>query len=272
MRKWRRLRIASRRPARACWRVLTFAVAAAASWVLHEPVWAGLRGHRYFALTDLSIQGAGPFLSDEEILAWLGVSETTRIWDLTPTRVLLRLQAHPLIERATVERAFPNHFSIRVRERRPEALALLDELHYVDRHGQVLKKLEPGDDPDYPIVTGLGPDTTPGYRAWAVRRALRLYRLCRRTNCFGGVSEIHLDVQHGIVLYPRAPRVAVSLGWGSWREKLRRAEYVLNLWKGQTHRLARLQLRFRNRVVVELKEPAKKSGPQVRSLSRRQKV
>jgi hypothetical protein len=232
----------------------------AASWLLHDPVWAALRAHPYFAVTDLSIRGAGPLLSEEEILAWLGVSAETRIWDMSPSRVRARLDMHPLIEHASVHRTFPNRFVIRVRERRPEALALLNDLYYVGRDGQVLKKFEPGDDPDFPIVTGLGSQPAPGFRAWAVRRALRLQRLCRRMDCFGGVSEIHFDPRRGMVLYPRRPRVQVVLGWGSWREKIRRAERTLRVWEGRTHRLVGVRVHFRNQVVVELRESGKKPG------------
>jgi hypothetical protein len=257
--RWRLERgIASRRPAPAYLKVLLLVGVAAGIWLLHEPVWATLRAHPYFAVTDLSIRGAGPLLSEEEILAWLGVTAETRIWDLSPSRVRARLEMHPLIERASVHRTFPNRFVIRVRERRAEALTLLDALYFVGRDGQVLKRFEPGDNPDFTIVTGLGSRPAPGFRAWVVRRALRLQRLCQRMDCFGGVSEIHFDPQRGMVLYPRRPRVEVVLGWGSWRDKIRRAERTLRVWEGRTHRLVGVRVQFRNQVVVELRESGKK--------------
>jgi hypothetical protein len=259
--RWRLERgIASRRPAPVYLKALLVVAVGAASWLLRDPVWAALRAHPYFAVTDLSIRGAGPLLSEEEILAWLGVSAETRIWDMSPSRVRARLEMHPLIERASVHRTFPNRFVIRVRERHAEALALLDDLYFVGRDGQVLKRFEPGDDPDFPIVTGLGPSPAAGFRVWAVRRGLRLQRLCQRMDCFGGVSEIHFDPQRGMVLYPRQPRVEVVLGWGSWREKIRRAERALRTWEGRTHRLVGVRVQFRNQVVVELHESGKKPG------------
>jgi len=249
-------RIASQRPAPGLVTAFFVVSFGAAMWMLRDPVGAALRTHPYFAVTELSIRGVGPFLTEDEILAWLGVSADTRVWDLSPARARARLEMHPLIEHASVRRTLPNRFAIRIRERRPQALLLLDDLYYVGRNGRVLKRFEADHDPDFAIVTGVDPDAAPGYRIWSARRALRLQRLCARMNCFQGVSEIHVDPQRGMVLYPRKPRVEVVLGWGSWREKLRRAQRTLRLWEGRTNRLARVDLRFRNQVVVELSETA----------------
>jgi cell division protein FtsQ len=233
---------------------------AAASWMLHEPVWAALRTHPYFAVTDITVRGTGPLLADEEIFDWLGVTESLRIWDVPSARIRARLEMHPLVARAHVQRAFPNRLVIQVREHQPQALLLLDGLHYVGRHGRVLRRLEPWHNADFTIITGLGSRSPSGYRIWAVRRALRLQRLCERIACFEGVSGIHVDPERGMIVYPREPRVPVIVGWGSWREKLVRAERVLDVWKNRTHHLRRVDLRFRNQVVVELRDPGVKRG------------
>jgi len=253
-------RIASRRPAPAYLTVLFVVVVAAASWMIREPVWAALRTHPYFAVTDLTVRGAGPLLAKEEILAWIGLTEQMRIWDVPSARMRTRLEMHPLVARASVRRTFPNRLSIQLQEHQPQALLLLDELHYVGRNGQVLRRLEPWHNADFPIITGLGPGTAPGYRVWALRRALRLQRLCERISCFEGVSGIHVDTERGMVLYPREPRVPVILGWGSWREKLLRAERVLDAWERRTHHLLLVDVRYRDQVVVELRDPRVKKG------------
>jgi cell division septal protein FtsQ len=49
--------------------------------------------------------------------------------------------------------------------------------------------------------------------------------------------------------------VPIVLGWGSTGEKLRRAARVVRRWKreGEVERLARIDLRFHDQVVVELR-------------------
>lgn len=229
--------------------------AVSAGWVFYQPVWAALRTHPYFAVKNVVIRGAGPLLTRDDVLAWLGMSDGASVWDLSPAQVRARLEVHPLIARATVRREFPDRFEIEVRERRPEAIAVLDALYYLDRDGRVIQALGAEHDRDYPMITGLSADADPNYRTWALRRALRLVRLCQRMACPGGVSEIRLHPQLGVVLYPRGPRVPVVLGWGSWREKLTRAARVLAAWETQTERLARVDVRFRDQVLVKLRTP-----------------
>jgi hypothetical protein len=55
------------------------------------------------------------------------------------------------------------------------------------------------------------------------------------------------------VLYPAAYPVPILMGWGDWRVKLRRLEWVLAEWRGQERKLAALDLRFRGQVVAKLK-------------------
>jgi hypothetical protein len=224
--------------------------AAAAVWA-NSPSAAALRGHPYFAISQLVINGCGPALEPEDVRAWLGVSGESSLWDASPGRVRERLEAHPYIAHAAVRREFPGRLEVVVRERQPQAIALLDDLYYVDRAGAVFGPLRPQDSRDYPLITGIAADASEGARTWALRRALRLLRRCDREPCVA-LSEVHLDDGRGMVLYPAAPRVPIVLGWGSWAEKLERAGRVLHAWHGAAERLASVDVRFRNQVVLTL--------------------
>jgi len=74
-----------------------------------------------------------------------------------------------------VRRIFPGALQIHVSERRPAAIAVLDDLYYVDRRGDTFGPLRPQHDRDYPVFTGLG-DRSDGQQRWALRRALHLLR------------------------------------------------------------------------------------------------
>jgi len=225
------------------------------AWSIHGPVWTALRRHPYFQVTEVVIRGAGPLLSPRDVREWLGEPDTLSVWDASPVRLRKRLESHPLIGRALVRRDFPNRLEIDVHERRPEAIALLDRLYYIDRSGRLLTPLTAEHERDYPVITGLMEDAAPGYRTWAFRRAMRLLRLCERMACAVGVSEVHLDRDNGVELYPVSPKVALILGWGSWREKLTRTSRVLESWDGYADRLASVDARYRNQVVIKMRSP-----------------
>ena len=64
---------------------------------------------------------------------------------------------------------------------------------------------------------------------------------------------MHLEAARGVVVYPSVPRVPVVLGWGSWPVKLDRAQRVLDGWHGPIERLAAVDVRFRNQVVLSFR-------------------
>jgi len=238
--------------------------AAAAVWAGHGPATAALREHPYFAISQLVIDGCGPGVTPDDLRAWLGFTDESTLWDAAPGRVRARLEAHPYIAHAAVRREFPGRLEVVVRERRPQAIVVLDDLYYVDRSGALFGPLRPRDSRNYPFITGLDPAAGDGARTWMLRRALRLLRRCDREPCVGELSEVHLEEGRGIVVYPAAPRVPIVLGWGSWPAKLERAERALHAWHGATDRLASLDVRFRNQVVLTLRQVPLAPPPQPR--------
>ena len=211
-----------------------------------------LREHPYFAIHDVRVNGAGPLLTRTEVIEWVGLRPGTSVWDASPSRVRKRLKAHPMIARAAVRREFPGRVVIDVRERRPAAILMLEEPFYVDRSGAAFGPLRDEYSRDYPVISGIDAALPAGARARAVRRALRLARLCDRHACFGGISEVHVQPDVGAVLYPSQWHVPVVLGWGGWVDKVDRAERLFEQWSGETERLASVDARFRNQVVVRL--------------------
>lgn len=233
----------------------------AAVWAARGPVVAALREHPYFAIGQLVISGCGPALTPDDLRAWLGFTDESTLWDAPPARVRARLEANPYIARAAVRRQFPGRLEVVIRERRPQAIAVLDDLYYFDRGGVTFGPLRPQDSRDFPLISGLDPARADGSRTWALRRALRLLRRCDRAPCFGELSEVHLDAGRGVVVYPATPHVPIVLGWGSWPAKLERAARALHAWHGSVERVAALDVRFRNQVVLSLLPPPPPAPP-----------
>lgn len=231
-----------------------------AVWAFRDSGWATVREHPYFAIKEVKIRGAGELLERGALLRWLHVGDSLSAWDASPSGWRRRLESHPLVAYAEVRREFPGRYEVTVRERRPQAIVLLDEPFYVDRAGNAFGPLGRNHSLDYPVITGVRDDMAPGYRRWLLRRGLRLVRLCDRIGCFTGVSEINLHPDLGPILYPPSPAVPIVLGWGSWVEKLQRANRVLRPWEGREADLLSVDVRFRDQVVVRLREPDAAGG------------
>jgi cell division protein FtsQ len=242
------------------WRLRRGMLAAGCGIGLAAALWYGLprlaylvKTHRYFTLTNILVRG-NRRVTRSDVLQWAGVTEATSAWDAAPDEVRMRLQSHPWVRRAAVQREFPNRLGIGIEERQPVAIVRLGELNYVDRSGRILGALSDGDSRDFPLINGLEEAGPSGFTPVGVRRALRLLRLCERLRCVDGVSEVYVDQNRGITIFPLRPATAVVVGWGSWREKLTRSARVFAAWKGQLERLAAVDVSFRDMVVVKLRD------------------
>jgi cell division protein FtsQ len=225
---------------------------AAAVWHAVPVAWARVVAHSYFALETIELDG-NRRLARSALLDWAGIHPGTSIWLAPPGAVRARLESHRWIRRARVRREFPNRLRIALQERHPVAIVRADTFSYVDRAGHVLGPLRTDDSRDFPIITGFETEATQEFAAIGIRRALQLLRRCERLKCFDGISEVHVDPQQGITIFPRRMAVAVMLGWGSWRQKLVHSARVFAVWEGQVERLAVVDASFRGQVVVRLR-------------------
>jgi cell division protein FtsQ len=222
-------------------------------WVGVPSLIHAFKTHPYFAVRSIEVDG-NRRLDRATVLEWAGVSVGQSAWDATPSVVRRRLLRHPWVLTATVHRVFPQRLEILVRERRPVAIVVANGLRYVDQYGQVLGELDAGDSRDFPLFTGLDAPEATGFLAAGVHRALQVLRLCERLRMFDPVSEIRVERDRGVTIFPQQVDVAVTLGWGNWRSKLTRAERVLAAWQQQAARLASVDVSFRDQVVVRFKE------------------
>ena len=86
-----------------------------------------------------------------------------------------RIEKHPWVKSVDVEKRFPHSLIIRTERQEVLALALEGGLHYMNRRGELFKKVEPGEGIDYPVVTGLSDKE--GEREAQIGAAIEVLRL-----------------------------------------------------------------------------------------------
>ena len=196
-------------------------------------------------------------VSEGDILAASDIKLGDSLFDLELHMIGRKIEEHPWIARADVERAFPNHVVIRVVEREPRAIIDLDYLYYVDRGGVVFKMLETGDTLDYPVITGIdrqylldNPDQTQD----SLDLALRLMEVLdtRQTFNLEDVSEIHFDQQEGLIMYTRTGGVPVRMGRQNFAIKLNRLEAIYEDIEPRLLALKYIDLNVTDRVIVKV--------------------
>ncbi|MCB9600576.1 MAG: FtsQ-type POTRA domain-containing protein [Sandaracinus sp.] len=215
-----------------------------------------------FAIATIELEGRER-LDEAEVLRAAGIALGTNVFELSPEDVRARLERHPWIARAEVERRLPGTFRLKVVERHAAlVLALGPSLYLVDDEGKVFKEVAPGDPVDFPIVSGVERERFLRERAW--RSALlgeidgllddwRAAGLWRREP----IAEIHVEADDGLTLHVGADAMEVRLGRAPFLPKLRKLRRVLDRLDAESSRALYVHLdnvRRPDRVVVRLRE------------------
>lgn len=213
--------------------------------------------HPYFSVREIKVSG-GQKVGGSEVVAMAGLSHGMNIWKIDPRAIEEKVSKHPWVKRVLVRREFPHRVVIEVEERMAKGIVVLGKLYYVDVEGLVFKEVGEGENVDFPFLTGLrrvdllSPADSSRRR---IQEALRLGDFLGRSSL--SLSEIHFSRGGGVVLYPMAYPIALTMGWGDWQDKIERLERVLSEWGGKEDRLAGLDLSFRDHVVARTKRRMK---------------
>jgi cell division septal protein FtsQ len=197
-------------------------------------------------------------LSDGEIRELIEVDETTNILTLDLDQVKRKLLRSAWVRDVELKRVFPRTLTLRISERTPVAVGVLDRLYLLAEDGTILDELPPYyDTTKHVLARGLR-GATGAISADRTALAARLaQRLAADERLALTVSE--LDVAGGagsISLRLREPSLVLLVSEDTAMERL--AE-VVPLLSGITERYPSLEavdLRFQNRIYLRLKEPA----------------
>ncbi len=240
--------------------VFTFLATAAAAG--HGTLTAWAARHPYFAVDEIVVTPTVRVRSGA-LLAWSGLKPGISIWSVDPAVLAARLERHPWIRRASVRREFPRRVMVEVAERQPAAVVLIDQLYYVDRSGTVMARVGRDDTLDLPFVTGIEAAVLAGERPFprhAIRQALKLLQSMRAAGLSFRVSEVHIEREQGITVFPVAPRVALVFGWNRFPLKLERLERVLDGFAGRETEIREIDLTYGAQAVIRMRRPGVGDG------------
>ncbi|MBI3768187.1 MAG: FtsQ-type POTRA domain-containing protein [Deltaproteobacteria bacterium] len=212
--------------------------------------------HPYFAVSEIVVFPTHR-VREGALLQWMGLRPGMSIWSLEPRALERRLEEHPWIRRARVRREYPRRLTVQVVEREAAAALLIDQLYYVDRTGAVFAPVGAGDALDLPFVTGIEAAVLNGERPYprhAMRQALKLVKLIVTSGLPFRVSEVHIERDQGITVFPVKPEVALEFGWGRFPEKLARLGEVLGGFAGRESQLREIDLTYESQAVIRLRQ------------------
>lgn len=210
----------------------------------------------YFSVNQVRVEHHAR-VDEGDILEASDIKPGDSLFDLDLHLIGRKIEEHPWIARAEVERAFPDQVVIRVVERQPRAIIDLGYLYYVDADGDIFKLLDGEDHLDFPVLTGIDRQAVLEDQALVRNRlheGLALMQELERRQLFSlaDVSEIHYDEQEGLIVYTYRGGVPVHLGTDDFAGKLDRLERIYPDLKPRLGALAYIDLNVADRVIVKV--------------------
>lgn len=259
----------SRRGERALFpRILLLVAVLAGCFLLARWAISNLSSLKLFPLERVIFSG-NERLSAETLLRLSGLRLGEDLFAISLPQLRARLEAHPLVKRAQVQRLFPRTLRLEVEERKGVALVKLARLYIIDEQGVILEPWEEGAHRAKPLPLIEAPGlkgARPGERlnSPSIHRALKAARLLSAIPSLSG-EEVSVELGPEGRLRARAlgGRLLMELGDGPVGGKLERLRAVLPhilKKKGRGGRLW-LDLSFEGRIILRPPGKGGERGP-----------
>ena len=239
--------------------LLTTGVAAAAPIALREV--------GSFRVQHVDVRGVR-HLAPETVLRASGITAASTVFDrFDPWRASL-LQ-HPLVAAVEIERKLPSTIVVHVRETDPVAFARTPELAPVDGRGRLLPIDPLHAELDLPVIGAVSKPTANG--RFADRETVQLAEVVATVrsaepSLLPWISEVHMEgtAVRMVLRSPAGAEVFMALPLGADRLRELRLTMADLAARQELPRLARLDARFRDQIVVTFGNERKVNADYIR--------
>jgi len=194
-------------------------------------------GVEYFEVQDNVVIEGCRVTTPAEIRELGEIRYHTNLFSINLGKLEAILVRHPWVGEVKVHRTWPNRLLIQVVEHVPEALVLQgdsgkEQLYYMDAKGVAFVTVKPGQDLDFPVITGLGDIQGTDKKKEILGDVIHFLKLVKTNNPnlpAQSISEIHLDKIEGIVVYLVEYSFPIYFGTGGVGKKYKQLHDVLGV-------------------------------------------
>ncbi len=202
-------------------------------------------------------------LTEFDLIRLSEVKKGDNIVRLRLAKVRENLLRYPWIKEVRLSKRVPARLFVWVEEQDPVALLELPDAtsastsdsswYFVNRRGEVFKKVEKDDPRDCPILTGLAPEEIPS----RLPQMLSLLKSVEDSEFVSslGVSEIHWGGREGLSLFTKEPCIKLQFGGLEggevWAERLKRVSEAWGMIRSTAKKPKAIDLSLERRIVVK---------------------
>ena len=181
--------------------------------VLFLSLYQYLLSSPYIKLEQVVVKGVDEE-TKEELMRFLQFNVDESLLAINLEELKQRLEKHPWIRSAQLEKQFPHTLVVRAEKEKPRALVLLERLFYINPWGEIFKEVDQGDDIDFPVVTGISSNDM--VRDTQLKLAASMFRLLESEKglfSLKDLSEIHFSNNENVSFYSLSlPAVIIVRG------------------------------------------------------------
>ncbi|MBF0559436.1 MAG: FtsQ-type POTRA domain-containing protein [Nitrospirae bacterium] len=186
-------------------------------------------------------------LKNDELGATLGARKNSELFGVSGRDLYLKLRKSPWIKDAIVRRELSGRVIVKVTERVPVALLMLEDRPYlIDNEGYLLEQMKEGTILLLPVIKGIDPVRDKATYAEAVKFVGVLHD--RRVVSYQGDVEISGQRPEDITL--KVDNIIIKVGMDDFEKKLERLEFVRDEIHKRNMTVEYIDLRFANKIVV----------------------
>jgi cell division protein FtsQ len=194
-------------------------------------------GVEYFEVQDNVVIEGCRVTTPAEIRELGEIRYHTNLFTINLGKLEAILVRHPWVGEVKVHRTWPNRLQIRVVEHVPEALILQgdpgkEQLYYMDTKGVAFVAVKPGQDLDFPVITGIGDIQGADKKKEIISDVIHFLKLVKTNNPnlpAQSISEVHLDKTEGMVVYLVEHPFPIFFGTGGVGKKYKQLHDVLGV-------------------------------------------
>lgn len=214
-----------------------------------------LRLSEYFRIRQFEMKTDQGRVDADEVMRFAGITSDLYLNEVDLRRLAERLARHPWIKNVHIKRAYPHSLILEIEEMRPEAIVLLEGMHYMDKGGRIFKSVGKDEPMDYPIISGIPMKET--REEEGIRRlhsAVQLLSLAKKGERLKDfmISELHWRDGEGWTVYPHWGWLRIRFGDGDFSRKWDHLERVLERLEESLVTINSIDLRVKSRVIVQL--------------------
>jgi cell division protein FtsQ len=184
-------------------------------WALETP---------FFALSEVRFEG-NQRATEEELLRLAGLRKGENLLQLEAAQIQQAMLTHPWVKSAKVKKRYPREVEVQLHEYREVAVLALGDLYLLDEGGKPFKRVQPNEQVDLPLITGLDKEgfvDGPEESRLALRTALAALRAFRAE--LSGLSEVRMEGAEAILVLNSGQEVL--LGESGFEKKIRTLKRV----------------------------------------------